>query len=153
MKTKTSSPETTLRTCALAAPVAIPRGATLGEAARVMRANEISSVLVGDPHGEYDVLTERDLAGAMAQGLGPASSVTKVATHGPRTIDLDATVRDAAVLMLHFGVRHLVVVNEGDAVGVVSIRDALDALVRAGTPELAAAVHQALTTRPDCWVG
>ena len=153
MKTWTATPDTTLRDCTTSAPVAIPRESTLAAAARTMRTHDVSSVLVGDPHGSYSVLTERDLTEAMAQGLGPRSSVTKVPAHGPRTITADATLRDAAVLMLHFGVRHLVIVDEGDAVGVVSVRDALDALVRAGSPALATAVHQALTTRPDCWLG
>lgn len=153
MKSRTSTPETTLREFATVPPVAIPRATTLGDAARAMRSNDVSSVLVGDPHGDYRVLTERDLTEAVAHGLGPGSSVTKLPRTGPRTIDCDATVRDAAVLMMRFGVRHLVVVCAGDAVGVVSIRDALEALVRAGTPTLAAAVHQALTTRPDCWLG
>ena len=153
MKSRTATPQTTLRECATTPPIAIPRASTLGDAARTMRAHDISSVLVGDPSGDYRVLTERDLTEAMAHGFGPGSSGDKVPSHGPRVIDCDATVRDAAVLMLHFGVRHLVVVCQGDAVGMVSIRDALDALVRAGAPELSAAVHQALTTRPDCWLG
>ena len=55
--------------------------------------------------------------------------------------------------MLHYGVRHLVVVRDGDPIGVVSMRDALDALARVASPVLATALHEALTKRPDCWLG
>lgn len=153
MKVWTSTPDAALRECATPPPITVGHDATLAVAARAMRVNDVSCVLVGEPWGDYTVLTERDITEAMAHGIGPKASVAKVPAHGPRTISSDATVRDAAVLMLHYGVRHLVIVHDGAAVGVVSIRDALDSLVRAGSPELSTAVHQALTTRPDCWLG
>jgi CBS domain-containing protein len=117
-----------------------------------MREHNISCLLVSDGP-EFSVCTERDLTDALAEGRSPRSSVRRVQGSSPRIIDADATVQDAAVLMLHYGVRHLVVVRDGEPVGVISIRDAVDALARVNSPVFATAVHEALTTRPDCWLG
>ena len=152
MATRATSPTTHLSEVMTSPPVTIEASASLRQAAAAMREHNISCLLVGEGR-DFSVCTERDLTDAVAEGRSPRSSVRRVQGTSPRIIDADATVQDAAVLMLHYGVRHLVVVREGEPVGVISIRDALDALARVSSPVLATAVHEALTTRPDCWLG
>ena len=143
-----------VRECCDRAPVAVSRDARLRDVARLMRDEDISCVLVGEREELISIVTERDLTEALARGLGGDAPVTEIATANPLTISADTTIRNAAALMLHYGVRHLVVTDNNHAVGVISARDALATLVRTDTPEtFVAMVHQALTTRPDCWWG
>jgi CBS domain-containing protein len=119
-----------------------------------MRDEDVSLVLVDVANEAVSVLSERDLAHALADGYGPDASVGQFAAPGVLTVNEEATVHDAAALMVHHGIRHLVVVHEREPVGVVSIRDALAALVREDSPDLFVSfVHQALTPRPECWWG
>ena len=143
-----------VRKCCSRAPVAVSRDALLHEVARLMRDEDISCVLVGEREELVSIVTERDLTDALARGLGGDAPVTEIATANPLTVSADATVRNAAALMLHYGVRHLVVTENNRAVGVISARDALATLVRTDNPQtFVAMVHQALTARPDCWWG
>jgi CBS domain-containing protein len=149
-----ANPGAQLGECGLASPVSVGLDATLGDAARVMRDADVSCVLIGSPDAYVSVLTERDLADALALGFGPTATVANVAVHNPLTVDAGATVRDAAALMLHYGVRHLAVTSNCRVIGVVSMRDALSSVVRTDDSEMfVAMVHQALTSRPECWWG
>jgi CBS domain-containing protein len=152
MTTRATSPTTHLSALTTSPPVAVESTATLRDAAAAMRRHNVSCVLV-DAGRDVTVFTERDVTDAVAEGRSPRTAVRSICGTTPRTIDADATVQDAAVLMLHYGVRHLVVLRDGEPLGVVSIRDALDALARVSSPVLATALHEALTTRPDCWLG
>jgi CBS domain-containing protein len=70
------------------------------------------------------------------------------------TVPPDATVMDVATLMLREGVRHLVVARGGRAVGVVSIRDALAALVQTVTPDTVFVMLERLRVdAPEVWLG
>lgn len=151
MTTKTTTPTAQLSALISSSPVSVPAEATLRQAAAAMREHDVSCVLVGD--GDVTVFTERDVTEAVAEGLDPDTPVHATRGRTPRTIDAEATVQDAAVLMLHYGVRHLVVLSNGRPSGVVSMRDALDAFAHVASPVFATALHQALTTRSDCWLG
>jgi CBS domain-containing protein len=134
--------------------VTITTDAKLGDAARLMRDQDVSLVLVDAAHEVVSVISERDLTRALAEGHGPDAPVTLFAASGVLTVSEDATVHDAAALMVHYGIRHLVVVHGREPIGVISMRDALAALVREDQPELFVSfVHQALTPRPECWWG
>jgi CBS domain-containing protein len=119
----------------LRAPVAVGPATPLEAAARIMLANDISALVVGEPGGLVSILTERDVTRALAEGRSQTTEVAALASAEPLTVPPDATVLEVATLMLREGVRHLVVARDGRAVGVVSMRDALGALVRTVTPE------------------
>jgi CBS domain-containing protein len=96
---------------------------TVGEAARVMRAERISSVLVrGEPPG---IVTDRDFRSrVLAEGLGAPTSVAQVLSPA-RTVPSSTPVFEAWKLLLEAGVHHLAVVR-GDAVaGVLTANDLL----------------------------
>lgn len=127
--------------------VAVGPDATLAVAARLMRAENVSSLIVGRPGELVSVVTERDLCGALADGLDAGTTVGRVATPHPVSLPASATVLDAGALMLEHGVRHVVVTVERRAVGVVSVRDVLDAVLSAATPQAVLAMVEQVTLR------
>ena len=108
----------------------------LQTAAARMQDNEVSALLVlagtGADAKPVGILTERDLAHAIAWGADPATeTVAEYMTTQPVLVELDADVRDVALAMLELECRHLPVVDAaGRVVGMVSIRDLLGTVVR-----------------------
>lgn len=115
--------------------VTIEPEASLRIAARTMREEGVSALVVGTPGAFVTILTERDVTAAVADGRPPDTLTAVLATPRPATVDRDATVVAAAARMLDEGVRHLVVVQGRRAVGLVSIRDLLAVLLQAVPPE------------------
>ncbi len=105
----------------------------LGDAAKQMRARRVGSALVSpqSPGGALGIITERDLLRAMADGVDPATTlVAAYMTADAVTITSDWHVVDAARTMMERGFRHLIVVDDGRLVGVLSIRDMVKALLQ-----------------------
>jgi CBS domain-containing protein len=98
---------------------------TLREASRLMRSRHVGAAVVVDPDGEgAGILTERDVLIALADGADP--DVETVAKHQTSEIVYAAptwTLTQAAEAMLRGGFRHLVVLEEGEVSGVLSVRD------------------------------
>ena len=98
---------------------------SLRDASRVMSERKIGSVVVHDPDGPGPgILTERDIVVAVAAGLdldtAPAGEhVTMDSAYGSPTWSLD----EATEAMRRGGFRHLVVIDGGDVLGIISLRD------------------------------
>jgi CBS domain-containing protein len=98
---------------------------TLRQAAGQMAKRKVGAAVVVDPEGEGPgILTERDLLIAIGQGQDPDEE--KVGDH--LTSDLvfaapEWSLEEAAVAMVRGGFRHLVVIDGGETVGVLSVRD------------------------------
>lgn len=134
--------------------VTIRPDASLRAAARLMRAEDVSALVVGVPGRPVAVLTERDLTAAMAVGTDPVTPVAAATADDPVTVDRHASVVSASAAMLRLGVRHLVVVDGSRAVGMVSMRDALSALLRVLTPRpVAARLRSEEPDLPELWLG
>ena len=74
------------------------------------------------------IITERDLTAALAERADPATTpVADYMTAAPEVLQPDSELTEAARLMLELGIRHLPVVRKGQLVGVLSMRDVLDA--------------------------
>jgi CBS domain-containing protein len=103
---------------------------TLEEAARRLRAHNVGALMVFDEEEFIGVITERDLASAVAAGHYPETAqVGDYMTMYPITVSPDMDVRDAAAQMLETEVRHLPVELDGRLVGVISLRDLLPIVV------------------------
>ena len=98
---------------------------TLRQAARMMSNRGVGSAIVIDPESEgVGIMTERDVLKAIGAGLD--CDVERTASHltwdvvyaGP-----DWTVDEAAAAMARGGFRHLVVLEDGEVLGVISVRD------------------------------
>jgi CBS domain-containing protein len=74
------------------------------------------------------IITERNLAAAMAEGADPVTTpVSDYMTPAPEVPGPDSELADAARVMLELGVRHLPIMRGGRLVGVLSMRDVLGA--------------------------
>jgi CBS domain-containing protein len=100
-------------------------GHTLRQTAELMSSRRTGSAVVIDPDGAgVGIVTERDILNALAAGLDPdvehtASHITwEVVYAGPSW-----TLEEAAAAMIRGGFRHLVVLDEDDVLGVISVRD------------------------------
>jgi CBS domain-containing protein len=106
--------------------VTVPATASLEEAARLMRDNNIGDVLVVDDTGSlFGIVTDRDIVvEAVAEGIHPSSTtVDEVCTHDPVSLGPDDAVAKAAKLMSDRAIRRLPIVDNGSLVGIVSLGD------------------------------
>ena len=100
-------------------------GHTLREAARFMAERGVGAAVVMDPDGEGPaIVTERDVLIALGGGQDPDTE--KVADH--LTSDVvyaapDWSLEQAAAEMVRGKFRHLIVMDGGEVVGVLSVRD------------------------------
>jgi CBS domain-containing protein len=95
----------------------------LTEVAQSMVARDVGAVLVMEDARLVGILTERDVLRAVASGLDETTVVADWMTRDPDTLDSDESTRQAATLMIHGGFRHLPVMEAGEVVGMLSIRD------------------------------
>ncbi|WP_190055206.1 CBS domain-containing protein [Streptomyces echinoruber] len=104
---------------------AVRPDASLVEAARLMRTQDIGDVLVADDDSVVGVLTDRDITvRAVAEGLDPQEvSVKAVCTPQPVAVGPHDRVTEAAALMREHAVRRLPVVEDGLPVGMVGLGD------------------------------
>ena len=111
--------------------VTVAEDASVGDAARVMRAERVTSVIVGtDPPG---ILTDRDLRNrVLAEGSGPDRRAATTMSMPLETMDAGAPVFEALLFMLERNIHHLPLVRDGALVGLVSSTDILR--VRGRTP-------------------
>jgi CBS domain-containing protein len=97
---------------------------TIGETAQKMVERGVSSAVVSDYGNLIGIVTERDLTRAVAGRVHTSEArVREWMTSDPITLGRDATPDEAAKIMLDNGFRHVPIVEDGRAVGIVSIRD------------------------------
>ena len=104
---------------------------TLGEVASAMAERSTSAVAVVDRSGMIGICTDRDLALSFSDGAGSDAPVTEVMTESPDVVGPDVAVRDVASWMLETGYRHLPVMEDGELLGIVDMRDVLWAITSA----------------------
>lgn len=115
----------TVRELMTAEPVTVELRTSVTEAARRMRDQGIGDVLVTDEGELRGVLTDRDLViRGLAEGKDPdATTVHALCTDEVVSVAPDAAVDHAIYLMSTKALRRLPVVEEGRAIGVVSLGD------------------------------
>ncbi len=104
--------------------VRVPKDARVGDAARVMAEQSVSSVLVdAEPPG---IVTDRDFRRrVLAAGKGPETPVLEVFSSPLKTVSADCPVYEAWRILLDSGVHHLPVQRNGEIIGVLSATDLL----------------------------
>ena len=101
----------------------IPSDAPLSEAARTMRDEGISSLLVSG--GRTGIITSTDVLEAVADGHDPQATTVEASMTAPvESVDVGLGLSETAAMMTNFGINHLPVRDsDGDYVGIVSSTD------------------------------
>jgi CBS domain-containing protein len=98
---------------------------TLRQAAQLMSARRVGSCIVLDPDGVgVGIMTERDLLYAIGAGADPDVEVTN--SHITWDVVYASpgwSLEEAATAMSRGGFRHLVVMDEDEVLGIISVRD------------------------------
>lgn len=105
----------------------IDHGASVREAARLMRDKGVGSLLVHS-HGDYvGIVSETDVVRrGVAEGLDLDQAPVHLVMSSPIiTLDIKKSAVEANALMSERAIRHLAITEEGKIVGVLSVRDLL----------------------------
>nr|KJR72549.1 MAG: histidine kinase [Vulcanisaeta sp. AZ3] len=95
-----------------------------------MYINNVGSVLIIDENDKpIGIFTERDLVRVIAENISLDAPLLKVMSRRLITATAMESLVSAAMKMVENNIRHLPVVEEGKAVGMVSIRDLLRTLM------------------------
>ena len=117
--------QTALRDLVRRAPLSCGPDESLKSALeRMQRAKTGSIVVVSEDGAPLGIFTERDLLRRTVTGdLDLANSIAQYMTASPRALPATASGAEAAMLMAKYGIRHVLVVEDGRLSGVVSERD------------------------------
>lgn len=101
---------------------------TVSQAARLMATKDAGAVLVVENSQLIGIFTERDVVfRVIAAGLDPkATLLREVMTADPKTLGPTQSYGHALVIMQENGFRHVPVVEAGQAIGIISSRNAMD---------------------------
>jgi len=117
-----------IREVMTADPVCLPANASIQDAARAMRDNDIGDVVVEKDGRLYGIVTDRDIVvRAIAEAKDVASTdLESICSQDLVPIRADEDVKDATQLMKDKALRRIPVVDQADeskVVGVVSLGD------------------------------
>jgi CBS domain-containing protein len=114
--------------------VTVNPGLTLHDAASAMSERKVGAAVVIDPEQPGPgIITERDLLHSVGKGEDPNSELVRDHLSPDLTFaSPDWSLERAAEAMVRGGFRHLVVVDGGEMVGVLSMRDIVRCWVEDG---------------------
>jgi CBS domain-containing protein len=106
-------------------PVTMPGTASVHEAARAMRDQDIGDVVVIEHQQVCGIVTDRDIVvRTVAEAQNPANiTLGDICSHSLLTVRPTDSVEHAVRLMRTHAIRRLPVVDGGKAVGIVSLGD------------------------------
>jgi CBS domain-containing protein len=119
-----------VRDVASSAVVVVGPEHTVREAASLMAQHHVGSAVVTDAEQLAGILTERDVLKQVAGGADPdGTTVADMMTRDVVTVGPDWDLVEAAEEMARRRIRHLVVFEGGQLLGVLSVRDVLPHLL------------------------
>jgi CBS domain-containing protein len=105
--------------------LSVGSGHTLRAVAGLMSDRRVGAAVVMDPDSNGPgIITERDILVSIGAGLDP--ELETVAEHLTRDVVFaapDWSLEEAAAAMVRGGFRHLIVLERGETVGILSVRD------------------------------
>jgi CBS domain-containing protein len=110
-------------------PITVSGETTIDEATALMWEKNVGSVIVVDPIGKMlGIVTERDVVFSVSKSMiGKGIPVSSIMSKTSIMASPNESIATAIEKMLRAGVRHLPVVDkDGKALGMVSMRDALE---------------------------
>jgi len=116
---------TTVREIMTTDPIVLKSSTSVKEAAQKMRDADVGDVIVEDSGSLVGVVTDRDITiRCVAEGTSPESAtIWSIASGELHTLSPDDSVDDAVNTMREAAVRRVPVVENGVAIGVLSIGD------------------------------
>ena len=101
---------------------------TVSDAARLMASKNAGAILVLANDSLVGIFTERDVVfSVIAKGLdAKTTQLSQVMTAAPKTLGPGKSYGHALLLMQENGFRHVPVVENGRAIGIISSRNAMD---------------------------
>jgi CBS domain-containing protein len=106
-------------------PTTLEYSSTIADAARAMRDGDFGAVIVTEDGSIRGIVTDRDIVvRAIADGRDPDSTqLAEVVSEELETLSPDDSIDDAVAKVRAADVRRLPVVEDGRAVGIVSLGD------------------------------
>jgi CBS domain-containing protein len=117
-----TEPDTTVEALMTTPVETVAPDARLAEAARVLDAEGIGSLVVGEDRLD-GIITESDVVSAVGEELDPATPVSELMSDPVVTIRPNETLQTAAERMGRNGVKKLPVVEDGVADGIITTTD------------------------------
>lgn len=111
--------------------ISVPSTATVLQALKIMDERRIGSVMVTDGAKIVGIYTERDYLrkGELEGRVAKDTLIKDVMTTRMVTVQKDTSVDECVALMKQYLIRHLPVAEEGQIVGMVSMRDVMVAAI------------------------
>jgi len=108
-------------------PKTVGPAVSIASAAKKMQTARVGSLFVKKGKKLVGIVTDTDIVRRAVSTNKPLGKLTveKIMTTPICTIESSQTVDDAQDMMADLGVRHLGVTQEGEIVGVISVRDVL----------------------------
>ena len=126
-------------------PVTLPPTASIREAAQRMGAQRVSSVLIVADGALVGLVTDRDLRNrVVAAGLDTSRPVMDITSLAPLTVDAEAPLFDALLLMARNNIHHVPVRDGAAVVGMLTATD-LTAQHSGSAVFLVGAIHRQTT--------
>lgn len=121
-------------------PLKVDMTTTIREVAEIMKTKKVGSILVNQEDKTVGIITETDLCRrVIGEDRVPyITPVSQVMSSPVLTIQGDASIYDAQDLMDKHKIRHLLVLDDDEVVGLISIRDL---------------IHPSYVGKEDSWVG
>jgi CBS domain-containing protein len=108
--------------------IRVGHDATVRELARRMAAEGVGVLVVTEGDQVHGIVSERDVVVAIAGGKDvDSTTAADIDSRRLVTCTPDTSVQEAAVLMMEHYVRHLLVNDHNEPIGIVSARDLLGA--------------------------
>lgn len=123
--------------------VSIEPTVNLVKAAKLLRTHRVGALLVVDgQHRLVGILSERDIVRCLADGGkgGLRMTVADAMTRDVKTCSVTDSDETVAALMAKYQIRHVPAVEDGKLVGIVSVRDLMNARLDEQSREVVALV-------------
>ncbi|MER7368161.1 CBS domain-containing protein [Nonomuraea wenchangensis] len=105
-------------------PAAVEAEQPVSVAAALMRENDAGAVIVNESGRMQGIVTDRDIAvRVVADDKGPETPVREACSASVEAVGPDTEIDQAVQLMRTHAVRRLPVVEDGRAIGIVSLGD------------------------------
>lgn len=112
-------------------PVMLPITTTIQNVAKIMSDENVSAAIINDPNladeggnSFVGIITERDLcAKVIAQGLDVDTQVVEVMSTELISLDHNAYIFEAMLLMLRYNVHHLPILKNKQPIGLIEVSD------------------------------